>query len=149
VALVVALFSPSLAAIAAYGTYDTYGVTQDVPSSTATAATVLRAATQAVANQVSSRIQAALAGTKRSMRLSANEANFQKGIAAGENTRIGVWGSVGLTKSEDDFSRNAFDSHLLTYFVGADVSYQDNVVLGVAPGYEDNDVKTPFNLGSQ
>jgi outer membrane autotransporter protein len=120
-----------------------------VPSSTTTAATVLRAATQAVAGQVSSRIQAALPGTTRSMRLSANEASFEKGIAAGENTRIGVWGSVELTKSEDDFPRTAFDSHLLTCFVGADVSHQDKVVLGVALGYEDNDIETPFNLGSQ
>lgn len=60
---------------------------------------------------------------------------------------LGVWGSVNYSRSEDDFASTAFDARRGTLMFGADMSPNENFVIGLAVGYEDSKIDTKFNNG--
>jgi hypothetical protein len=73
------------------------------------------------------------------------------GMAAGEgmNSPVGVWGSFSYTDSKDDSAARTFDSDRRQFLGGVDISPWKDVIVGVALGYENSDVSTPVNGGSQ
>ncbi len=76
---------------------------------------------------------------------------FQTGMAAGEDFAVpyGFWGSFSRTESEDDFSTTAFDSTRYNFIVGGDFSPREGLIMGLALGYETQEVDTFFNGGQQ
>ncbi len=76
---------------------------------------------------------------------------FQTGMAAGGDFAFpyGFWGSFSRTDSEDDFSSTAFDSERYNFIVGADFSPREGLIMGLALGYETQEVDTYFNGGVQ
>lgn len=60
---------------------------------------------------------------------------------------LGVWGSINYSRSEDDFSSTAFDARRGTMMFGADMSPNENFIIGLAVGYEDSKIDTKFNNG--
>ncbi len=73
-----------------------------------------------------------------------------RGMAAGDDFAFpySFWGSVSRTDSEDDFVSTAFDSTRYNFLAGADFSPREGLVMGLALGYEDQDVDTTFNAGN-
>ena len=70
------------------------------------------------------------------------------GIAGGETfNNLGLWGSYAYSDFDNDFSRTKYDGDRNMFFVGADFTPRDNMVLGLAIGYEDTSIDTDFNLG--
>ncbi len=71
------------------------------------------------------------------------------GMAAGDGFAFpyAVWGNFSYTDSSSDFSTTAFDSSRYNVFVGADFSPREGLVMGLALGYEDNEIDTFFNAG--
>ena len=61
----------------------------------------------------------------------------------------GLWGTYSHTDSEDDFATTAFDSNSNSILGGMDFQPWDNIVVGVALGYDQTDMKTGFNLGEE
>ncbi len=76
---------------------------------------------------------------------------FQTGMAAGEDFAFpyGFWGSFSRTDSEDDFSTTAFDSTRYNFIFGGDFSPREGLIMGLALGYETQEVDTYFNGGQQ
>ena len=60
-----------------------------------------------------------------------------------------MWASYQRTEFEDNFAATAFDADSNAVFFGADFSPWDNILAGVAFGYENTDVDTIFNAGNQ
>jgi len=72
------------------------------------------------------------------------------GLNAGDNPWLmGAWASYSYTDFENDFTATAFDGHRHGGLAGLDISPWESVLLGVAVGYEDNDIDTDFNRGNQ
>ena len=71
------------------------------------------------------------------------------GMSSGDamDGTLGIWGSINYSDSENDFSTTSFDSKRSTLMVGVDMSPVDNLVLGLAVGYENSDTDTKFNGG--
>ena len=78
-------------------------------------------------------------------------------VSSGQTTKaagdhygpLNVWGSVTWTGLTNDFVSTLFDStsHVLTG--GADLQPTDNLIVGLSLGYENTDVGTAFNGGTQ
>ncbi len=75
----------------------------------------------------------------------------QQGLAAGDGARLpmGVWGSWSRSNSKDDSAARTFSSDRDQFLGGIDVSPRDDVLVGVAVGYETTDASTPPNGGVQ
>lgn len=75
----------------------------------------------------------------------------EAGIAAGDNSTFnwGTWGSFSRTTGGSDVGYQKFDSSLDSGLIGFDRSYSENLIYGIAFGYDSNDVETDFNLGEQ
>jgi len=73
------------------------------------------------------------------------------GQSAGEDFGYpwGVWASYQHTDFSDDFAGTAFDADTDIVFAGLDFSPWENMVAGVALGYENTDTDTTFNRGGQ
>lgn len=73
------------------------------------------------------------------------------GIAAGDNSTFNWagWGSYSRTDGDSDVIYQKFDSTLDSALIGFDRSYSENLIYGIAIGYDSNDVETDFNLGEQ
>ncbi len=73
-----------------------------------------------------------------------------RGMAAGDDFAFpySFWGSVSRTDSDNDFVSTAFDSTRYNFLAGADFSPREGLVMGLALGYEDQDVDTTFNAGN-
>ncbi len=71
------------------------------------------------------------------------------GMAAGDGFAFpySVWGGFSHTDSSSDFSTTAFDSSRYSFLGGADFSPREGLVMGLALGYEDQEVDTFFNFG--
>ncbi len=71
------------------------------------------------------------------------------GMAAGDSFAFpyAIWGNFSYTDASSDFSTTAFDSSRYNVFVGADFSPREGLVMGLALGYEDNEIDTFFNAG--
>ena len=147
--VVISLLLP-LSAGAQYYSTD-YGTTAQSGSAVTTQETV-RTASTVVSNLISSRIRGALSGRGTGVRRSAGGATVesQSGLSGGGRGLMwGLWGSYSRNESENDLPSTAFESDLDSFFGGIDVALKDNVILGVAVGYEHNDIETQFNAGEQ
>jgi len=72
------------------------------------------------------------------------------GLNAGELLgNIGVWGSFNYNNLDDEFLNTRYDSTTRSFLVGADTQPMENMIAGLAFGYEDSDVDTLFNSGEQ
>ncbi len=70
------------------------------------------------------------------------------GLAAGDTfTNLGVWAGYTRSDFDNDFVRTRYDGDRNSVMVGADFAPADNMVLGVAIGYEQTDIETEYNLG--
>jgi len=76
---------------------------------------------------------------------------LQHGLSAGNGERlpIGVWGSWSHTNSKDDSFRRTFSSDRDQFLGGVDVSPREDLLVGVAVGYETTDASTPPDGGVQ
>ncbi len=74
-----------------------------------------------------------------------------RGLSAGEGLAfpLGVWASYQRSDLEDDFRGTAFDGDTDMAFLGMDISPSEDIVVGVAFGYESSDLDTTFNRGEQ
>ena len=72
------------------------------------------------------------------------------GLAAGDGFELpfGVWASASYISSEDDFISTAFEAERINVLTGADISLNNNLVIGLAIGYEHSKTDTVFNAGS-
>jgi outer membrane autotransporter barrel domain len=76
--------------------------------------------------------------------------NSLSGLNAGDNPWLmGAWASYSYTDFENDFASTAFDGRRHGGLAGIDASPWEEVLFGMAVGYEDNDIDTTFNLGNQ
>ena len=83
-------------------------------------------------------------------KVSTNSKINRHGLNAGDMfNNISVWGSFNRNNLDDDFFNTSYDSDTNSFLVGADIQPQDNMVAGIAIGYEDTDVDTIFNSGEQ
>ncbi|MGH8121096.1 MAG: autotransporter outer membrane beta-barrel domain-containing protein [Gammaproteobacteria bacterium] len=75
----------------------------------------------------------------------------ETGIAAGDGSAFNwaAWGSYSRTHGESGEIYQSFDSTLDSFLVGVDRSYSEDLIYGIAFGYDDNDVDTLFNVGEQ
>ncbi len=75
---------------------------------------------------------------------------YNSGINAGDGASgFGAWVSYSYSDFENDFALTAFDGTRHGVLVGVDFMPWDNTVLGLAGGYEMNDIDTDFNAGEQ
>ncbi len=122
----------------------------DEPSNTVTDNESLETQTQAVTSTIGGHVQDILRGRLTRSRVASNELMDMSGINAGDSTiNIGVWTSGTYTNYEDDFVSTAFEGDTLLGLVGFDISPTRNLIIGVALGYEDTDITTTFNSGTQ
>ena len=72
------------------------------------------------------------------------------GINAGDSADLyGAWASYSYVDFNNNFAATAFDGHRHGGLTGIDISPRENILLGVAAGYEDNTIDTDFNHGHQ
>ncbi len=71
------------------------------------------------------------------------------GMAAGDGFAFpySVWGGFSHTDSSGDFPTTAFDSSRYNFLVGADFSPREGLIMGLALGYEDQEIDSFFNAG--
>jgi len=122
------------------------------PSSAATGTAELNLQVLAVTGSIGARVADALRGTlPGARRLNAGFLlESPTGRAAGEGFEsLAVWGSLSRSDFEDSFAATAYDGDRLNLLAGVDLSPWENVVVGVALGYESSDVTTTFNSGEQ
>ncbi len=73
-----------------------------------------------------------------------------RGRAAGGGfDSLGVWGSLARSEFDNDFAATAYDGSRVTLLGGVDFSPMEDVVTGVAIGYDTADMTTTFNGGEQ
>ncbi len=75
----------------------------------------------------------------------------QTGLAAGDvfGLPFGIWGSFTYSSSDSDHPSVVYEVDRKNFLGGVDILPLDNLVVGLALGYETADVDTDFNLGSQ
>ncbi|TNF94295.1 MAG: autotransporter outer membrane beta-barrel domain-containing protein, partial [Gammaproteobacteria bacterium] len=70
------------------------------------------------------------------------------GLNAGDGMiLLGYWGGYSYTRLENDFSRTRYDGDRHMFLGGIDFSPKESLIMGVALGYENNDLDTDFNFG--
>ncbi|MEM7254537.1 MAG: autotransporter outer membrane beta-barrel domain-containing protein, partial [Pseudomonadota bacterium] len=74
-----------------------------------------------------------------------------QGLAAGDTftVPVGIWGSGSYTDAEADGDDAPFDTKRYAFLGGVDVSLLENVLLGLAVGFDRTDTDTNFNRGEQ
>ena len=72
----------------------------------------------------------------------------QTGVSAGNSPKSGFWVQGGYTSVEGTDTGGEFDGDVMNFLVGVDTKPSSNSVVGVAIGYEDLDIDTPFNTGT-
>ncbi|NIQ11861.1 MAG: autotransporter outer membrane beta-barrel domain-containing protein [Gammaproteobacteria bacterium] len=122
----------------------------DTPSNTVTDTETLDTQVQTVTSAIGGHIQGVIRGTMRRQEVAANELMDMTGINAGDGmVNVGMWVSGSYTDYEDDFTSTAFEGDTVLGLVGIDIAPTDNILLGVALGYENSDITTTFNTGTQ
>ncbi len=83
--------------------------------------------------------------------LTFNGALRPAGLAAGDEAASpwSVWGDYAYTSADNDLASTAFESDLHNFFLGADYTPVERIVVGIGFGYETTDVDTDFNIGEQ
>jgi len=127
-------------------------------STVVTSAETVGAAAAQTAGIVSDRISALSSGasgvkvssadgvTKYGYSLSLDD----EGKAAGNgNGKVGLWFSGSYTHVDSNKVNSHFDGDLTSGVVGIDYKVKDNLITGVALGYEESDLTTTFNTGTE
>ncbi len=99
---------------------------------------------------MSTRINNVVKGLMGGFKMSGTAAMYGTtlGRAAGENLEgIGAWGSYSYTDFENETVLSGYDGDRHSFLVGMDTKPRDNMVLGLALGYENTDIDTAFNGG--
>lgn len=102
-------------------------------------------------SDVSSRVGDALRGNSGFARTASGLMyGLDSGLNAGDATiPFGVWVSYAYNDFDNDFAAIKFDGTRHSVLAGADFTPWENTVLGIAFGYENNDIDTDFNGGEQ
>lgn len=123
---------------------------EETPSSVLTAPVLLNTQVQAITAGLNARIGDAIRGIGGGPRVTANGVMYQTGLSAGEGTAgYGIWASYSYSDFENDFAATLLDGHRHNILAGADISPMENLLFGVAFGYEFSDIDTDFNAGNQ
>lgn len=78
-----------------------------------------------------------------------NNNNNVAGRSAGDTfANWSPWLSYARTSSENNLSSTAYDGTQDSFLLGADYTFSERLVAGLAVGYENNEVTTAFNGGS-
>ncbi|NNM00184.1 MAG: autotransporter outer membrane beta-barrel domain-containing protein [Gammaproteobacteria bacterium] len=127
--------------------------TETAGSNVAPAAVIVQTAAEA-ATIIAQRF-ATFASRAMGMSAPAPSAVFNTGgavpLAAGDflDTPMGYWASYSRNNLNNDFSATAFDGSVTNVLGGVDWSFGDNLLVGLAAGYERQDFVTIFNGGGQ
>lgn len=124
---------------------------EETASSVLTAPTILKTQVQAISTSLTARINDVVRGIGGGPRVTANGV-YQgiSGLAAGEDgPSYGVWASYSYSDFDNDFAATLLDGHRHNVLFGADMTPRDNMVLGIAGGYEFASIDTDFNGGDQ
>ena len=123
------------------------------PSNTLTDEVILNTQITTITTDLNSRINAALRGTGRGVKRTANGLFYDaqsSGLNAGDGLgAYGAWASYSYSDYENDFTFTAFDGDTHTVFAGFDIAPWENTLFGIAVGYEFTDIDTTFNGGNQ
>lgn len=78
-------------------------------------------------------------------------AGEEVGLSAGDGQERpwSLWADASLSSTRDDFAATAFSGHVQTLLVGADILWDERLLIGGAVGYEQQDISTGFNAGQQ
>jgi hypothetical protein len=138
-----------------YGTYYTSGNcvnghTSNVSSTLVTSPLVLRAAASNVNNLIMTRIQH-LRKPEASAQYASKSQPFGTGFSSGNhNDGWNFWMNGYYNDVENTYGETAFDGHIGTVMVGLDTLVTSwNTLFGLSIGWEDQDLDTYFNNGSQ
>lgn len=124
---------------------------EETAGSVVTAPVILKTQVQAITSGLNARIGDIVRGIGGGPRVTANGV-YQgiSGLAAGEGgPSYGVWASYSYSDFDNDFVATLMDGHRHNVLAGADMTPRDNMVLGVAFGYEFASIDTKFNGGDQ
>ena len=123
------------------------------PSNILTTPFLLNTQVKAMTSDMSYRISDVLRGSPIGIRQTANGLMWEgqsTGLNAGDAfMNIGIWGSYSYSDFDNDFVSTAFDGHRHNILTGIDFQPRENMLLGVAVGYDNSDIDTGFNRGNQ
>ena len=127
---------------------------EETPSSVLTAPVILKTQVQAITTGLNARINdivRGIGGPRVGQRVTDNGVyEGVSGLSAGEGgPSYGVWASYSYSDFDSDFSATLLDGNRHNVLFGADMTPRDNMVLGVAGGYEFASIDTDFNGGDQ
>ena len=111
----------------------------------------IRYSTTNTTNTLGAGIRSGLGGSSGG-RLSTQSQGLQRqsGLAAGSGfNNVSTWANFNRIHSSDDLISTAYDTSTNSGLFGVDFVPMENMVLGIAFGYEDHDTKTKFNTGNQ
>ena len=140
------------------GTYSACSGNAISASTVVTSAETVGAAAAQTAGIVSDRISALSSGASGVKVSSANgETKYgyslsldDEGKAAGNgNGKVGLWFSGAYTNIDNNKSGSNYDGDITAGVVGIDYKFRDNLLAGVALGYENSDLTTTFNAGTE
>lgn len=110
---------------------------------------IITSISSAVSNSISSSLAGAVSGTPSGLVRPQSSADSTSGLNAGdEPNRFGVWGMGQAAFLANTGSATRFDGTLGNYMIGADYKPLENLVVGVAGGYENGYLITKYNSGS-
>jgi hypothetical protein len=122
------------------------------PSNVLTAPILLNNQVKAITTDLNTRIGDVLRGIASGPRPTASGLMWQEqmGLNAGDRpVNYGIWGSYSYADFENDFVSTALDGNRHNFLAGLDFSPRENVLFGVAFGYEMSDIDTRFNRGNE
>ncbi len=126
---------------------------EDTAGSVVTAPVILKSQVQAISSGLNARISDIVrgigGGPRGGQRVTENGVyEGISGMSAGEGgPAYGVWASYSYSDFDNDFVATLLDGYRHNVLFGADMTPRDNMVLGVAVGYESASIDTDFNGG--
>jgi hypothetical protein len=124
-------------------------VTKSSGSVSGSATTV--AAAQATTGLVMSRVNRITAGDTGNLTVGSTTELLSLGRGdsaggAGEN-RAGIWVNGAFIRADGDANDAGFESNIITGMIGADYAVNDQLIIGLGFGYENQDTDTDYNNG--
>ena len=107
--------------------------------------------TGVLSDNVNTHFMNGLFNRNRDYALNKREGNPRSlGMNAGDPfSTLSFWGNFSYDILDNEFINTPYDSNTKTFMAGADILPMDNMVLGLALGYEDTSTDTDFNTGEQ
>lgn len=137
-----------------YGTAYTSGAcigghTANASSTLVTSSAVLQTAANQVHDMIHARLQHLQDPSQQ--RLASAETLLGSGVSTGDTfSNFAVWVNGSWNKIKNDFAPTAFDGHVATAAIGVDALLEAyHLILGLAVGWEDQNLTTHFNRGEQ